>query len=143
MFYVILRKNIMRDINKIIIHCSDTPFGYSFSASDIDRWHKERGFDCIGYHYVIRLDGFIEVGRPIEQIGAHCYGHNKDSIGICYIGGRDSDGIISDTRTLEQKESLHDLVSYLKVKFPNVSVHGHNEFSSKPCPCFNVSSEKW
>lgn len=133
----------MRYIDEIIIHCSDTPYGKEFSCADIDRWHRERGFACIGYHYVIKLDGFIEVGRPLETMGAHCYGHNPHSIGICYIGGRLPDGSPGDSRTPAQVESMHDLVSMLLNKFPRASVHGHNEFSYKHCPCFDVSKEEW
>lgn len=75
----------MRTINQIIIHCSATPEGRDDSAADINRWNKDHG--GIGYHYVIRLNGTIERGRPVEQIGAHCKGHNATSIGVCYIGG--------------------------------------------------------
>lgn len=77
----------MRKITELILHCSATPEGKDFSTTDIDRWHKARGFKMIGYHYVIRLDGTIEQGRPLEMTGAHCKGHNAHSIGICYIGG--------------------------------------------------------
>ena len=81
----------MRRINKIIIHCSATPEGREVNAETIDRWHRERGFSMIGYHYVIGLNGQIEEGRPEKMVGAHCKGHNGESIGICYIGGMDKD----------------------------------------------------
>ena len=74
----------MRDIDKIIIHCSATQEGKEISAATIDEWHKKRGWRGIGYHYVIGLDGMIEYGRPITETGAHVKGHNKGSIGICY-----------------------------------------------------------
>ena len=109
----------MRQINYIIIHCSATKAGQDFHASDIDRWHKERGFDCIGYHRVIDLDGTIEKGRNISKPGAHCKGHNADSIGICYIGGLDKDGNPADTRTEAQKESLLEIIKNYKKMFPN------------------------
>lgn len=131
----------MRDIKRIIIHCSDTPFLKDFSAADIDKWHRERNFDCIGYHYVICLDGSVQVGRPLQRIGAHCKGYNSDSIGICYIGGRNIEGRTADTRTEAQKISLRKLVYYLHLQYPNASVHGHNEFANKACPCFDVSKE--
>ena len=74
----------MRHINEIIIHCSATPEGRDYTVADIDRWHKARGWRGIGYHYVIYRDGSVHAGRPVEQIGAHCTGHNANSIGICY-----------------------------------------------------------
>ena len=69
----------------IIIHCSATRAGQDFTATDIDRWHRQRGFRSIGYHFVIRLDGTIEPGRDVALDGAHCTGWNHRSIGICYI----------------------------------------------------------
>lgn len=131
----------MRKINKIIIHCTATKEGKDFKAKDIDRWHKEKGWKCIGYHYVIDLDGTIEKGRSVEEIGAHCNGHNADSIGIVYVGGLDSKGNPKDTRTQAQKEALWELLRVLITKYPKASIHGHNEFSSKACPCFNVQKE--
>ena len=77
----------MRKIDSIIVHCSATKAGQDFTAADIDRWHRERGFNGIGYHYVIRLDGRLEKGREIDLAGAHCKGWNERSVGICYIGG--------------------------------------------------------
>ena len=137
----------MRTINKIIVHCSATPEGRDISASTIDSWHKKRGWRGIGYHYVIGLDGMIEYGRPITETGAHVKGHNKGSIGICYIGGVESERgengkwIAKDTRTPEQKESLLLLLKTLKKMHPTATIHGHNEFSAKACPCFNANEE--
>ena len=97
----------MRNINKIIVHCSASPEGKNFSVSEIRRWHLQRGFADIGYHFVIYLDGSVHVGRPLHKSGAHCKGQNKNSIGICYVGGLDSDGKTpKDTRTDTQKASL-------------------------------------
>jgi N-acetylmuramoyl-L-alanine amidase len=131
----------MRKIDEIIIHCSATKEGKSFYAKDIDKWHKARGWKGIGYHYVVDLDGKIEKGRSEDQIGAHTVGHNKNSIGICYIGGLDKDGNPKDTRTKEQKEALWDLLRQLLCKYPNATIHGHNEFAAKACPCFDVQKE--
>ena len=77
----------MRAIEELVVHCSATPAGKPFRAADIDRWHREQGWNGIGYHYVITLDGSIEPGRDLEEAGAHVAGHNRNSIGICYIGG--------------------------------------------------------
>lgn len=131
----------MREIDKIIIHCSATPEGHDVTVKEIDRWHKERGYAAIGYHYVITLDGQVHKGRAEEIKGAHCKGHNSKSIGICYVGGCDKDMNPKDTRTFEQKNSLIQLVNSLKLKYPNATIHGHNEFSSKSCPCFDVKTE--
>ena len=132
----------MRQINEIIVHCAATREGRDFTVEDITRWHKARGFATIGYHYVIYRDGSIHEGRPLEQIGAHCVGHNKHSIGICYIGGCASDGKTpKDTRTPEQKEALLALLRRLKARFPNATIHGHRDFAAKACPSFDAFRE--
>jgi N-acetylmuramoyl-L-alanine amidase len=131
----------MRPINKAIIHCSATPEGRDVKTETIKEWHTAKGWSDIGYHYVIELDGSIVEGRPIELIGAHCLGQNKFSIGICYVGGMNkSMSKPKDTRTEEQKVSLTELMNELKSKF-DLSVHGHNQFSNKACPSFDVENE--
>jgi N-acetylmuramoyl-L-alanine amidase len=132
----------MRKITEIIIHCSATPAGRHFTVQDIDRWHRAQGFSSIGYHYVIYLDGSIHPGRPVEDIGAHCLGHNAHSIGVCYIGGLDADTLEpADTRTPEQRTALRKLIAQLQEQYPGTTVHGHNEFADKACPCFRVRTE--
>ena len=130
-----------RYINRIIVHCSATPEGKDFHASDIDSWHKNRGFNGIGYHYVITLDGKVEEGRHEDKVGAHASGYNSHSIGVCYIGGVDKDGAPKDTRTEAQKVAMTDLICKLKMKYPKAVVHGHNEVANKACPCFNARAE--
>lgn len=133
----------MREINEIIIHCTATPEGREVSVDEITKWHKARGFKDIGYHYVIHLDGRVENGRNIEAVGAHCEGHNANSIGVVYVGGLAKDGKTpKDTRTAAQKKALKWLVGGLAEHF-GAEVHGHNEYSEKACPCFDVGSESW
>ncbi len=132
----------MRSIREIIIHCTATPWGRDHTAADIDRWHRERGFQGIGYHYLIRRDGTLECGRPLEKAGAHCHGHNAHSIGIAYVGGLDPQGRPADTRTPRQQGALRTLVAALRMRFPHATVHGHNELNPhKACPCFSVKAE--
>lgn len=133
----------MREITEIIIHCSATRDGRAFTVGDIDRWHRQRGFRSIGYHYVIYLDGSVHEGRPEEEAGAHCRGHNAHSIGICYIGGLDAAGQPADTRTDAQRKALRQLIGRLRRKYPRASVCGHREFAAKACPCFDVSAENF
>ena len=141
-------KTLMRKINKIIIHCSATREGRNYDVEEIRRWHLKRGWSDIGYHYLIHLDGKIEEGRPIERMGAHTTGQNRNSIGICYVGGveatRNSKGKFTpkDTRTLEQKNSLIKLMHELIYKYnKDMTIHGHNEYANKACPSFNVQEE--
>ena len=132
----------MRNINKIIVHCSATPEGRNFTVKQIDACHRQRGFNGIGYHFVIYLDGSVHVGRPLAKAGAHCKGYNAHSIGVCYIGGVAADGKTpKDTRTDTQKASLVKLITELRQQFPNALVHGHREFANKACPCFDARKE--
>ena len=131
-----------RNIRELIVHCSATPEGKDYSVDTIRQLHIQRGFSDIGYHYVIYRDGSIHIGRDESIIGAHCTGHNTNSIGVCYIGGCASDGKTpKDTRTTEQKQSLVKLLKELKTKYPQASIHGHRDFSSKACPSFDATKE--
>lgn len=123
----------MRKINKIILHCSasDDP---KQTAAMIDSWHKARGFKKIGYHFFIRVDGTIEKGRDIEEVGAHAEGYNTDSIGICLAG--------LTKFSSEQFKSLSIILKNLKPKYPTATIHGHKEFSNKSCPVFDYTEFK-
>lgn len=150
------------DIDAIMIHCSATRAGQDVRASDIDKWHKERGFKMIGYHFVIDLDGTVEIGRPLTMDGAHCNtagtsgkSYNKHSIGICIVGGLDENGNPADTRTDAQKLSCANLIAKLEMEYNIVDVLGHRDASPdlngdgqitknewiKMCPCFSVRDE--
>ncbi|CDF80575.1 N-acetylmuramoyl-L-alanine amidase [Formosa agariphila KMM 3901] len=145
----------MRDIKYIVVHCSATQAGKAFTAKDIDRWHKERGWKGIGYHYVVNIDGSEETGRPEEQIGAHVKDYNKSSIGVCYIGGLNRMNKPEDTRTPQQKTALLALLKRLRRKYPKAKIVGHRDLSkdlngngtiesfewSKACPSYNASLE--
>ncbi len=129
----------MRKIDKIILHCTATPEGREVTVADVTAWHKERGFRAIGYHYLVYLDGTVVRGRREEEIGAHCLGQNAGSIGVCYVGGLDSRGKPKDTRTAAQRVALRNLVEGLQRRYPHATLHGHNEFAAKACPCFKIS----
>ena len=131
----------MRKINEIIVHCTATKAGQDFHVADVRRWHLQRNFSDIGYHFLVCLDGSIERGRPLEKIGAHCLGHNANSIGVCYVGGLSLEGQPSDTRTPEQRASLLKLLKQLKLSYPCVTIHGHRDFAAKACPCFDATLE--
>ena len=134
----------MRTITLIVIHCSAVRPDQTSSAKDIDNWHKDRGFNGIGYHYVIRRDGTIELGRPEWQVGAHCIPHNAHSIGICYEGGYDERGESADTRTEAQKQTLRKLLEQLHERYPRAVIVGHHDlYPPKPCPCFDAAKEYW
>ena len=130
----------MRTVTLIVIHCSAVRPGQRSSAQDIDRWHRAQGYKSIGYHFVVRRDGTIETGRRLEEVGAHCQGHNSHSVGICYEGGLDTEGRSADTRTPQQVKALHELVERMRAYFPKALVVGHHDLNPmKDCPCFDAA----
>jgi N-acetylmuramoyl-L-alanine amidase len=136
----------MREIKKIILHCTATREGRDYSADTIREWHmsEPRMWSDIGYHFVIRNDenGTIERGRPVEKKGAHTLRENSDSIGIVYVGGVDKDLKAKDTMTACQEESFLKLVESLRIVFGDLPVFGHNDFTDKKeCPSFKVKKK--
>jgi N-acetylmuramoyl-L-alanine amidase len=129
----------MREINEIVIHCSDTPPEMDIGAGEIKKWHvEERKWDDIGYHFVIRHNGTTEGGRPIEEAGAHARGHNKYSIGICLVGGKGGANF-----TFRQYVALNELVKFLAeaYKIPPAKIVGHCDLTAKKsCPNFDVGA---
>lgn len=132
-----------RKITEIIVHCSATAEGVNYTVADITRWHKNRGFTTIGYHYVIYRDGSVHKGRSVNISGAHCTNHNAHSIGVCYIGGCANDGKLTpkDTRTPAQRKALYNLLKELKQLYPQAKIYGHRDFANKACPSFDATFE--
>ena len=126
------------NIKYIIVHCAATKPSQDIGAQEIRRWHLERGFKDIGYHYVIRRDGSIESGRPEWEVGAHAKGYNASSIGVCLVGGLDNEGRPEPNYTPQQWSSLYRLVRDLHNRCPNADIIGHNNVAAKDCPCFDV-----
>ena len=140
----------------VVVHCTATRVGQDITVEDIHKWHLQRGFAGIGYHFMIGLDGTIYEGRPIDAVGAQVNGHNSTSVGIVYVGGLNENGKPSDTRTEEQKASLLYIIGYIYEMYDTVEkVVGHRDLSPdkngdgviekhewlKACPCFNAADE--
>lgn len=115
----------------IVIHCSDSPQGRGDTAETIHAWHRQKGWDGVGYHHVILEDGTVENGRPHYWTGSHVRGHNTGSLGICLIG--------RDTFTSSQMGALRGLLRRLHAKYPEAVIVGHSDLDpNKSCPNFNV-----
>lgn len=137
-------KKSKRNIKYIVVHCTATPEGRHHTAKDIDLWHKQRGFNEIGYNYVIHLDGTIELGRDVDKIPAHVENFNKESIGITYVGGVDKNTLQpKDTRTDAQKKALMSLLKELRKLYQTAQILGHRDFPNvkKACPSFDAKKE--
>jgi len=135
-------KKSRRRINEIIVHCTATPEGRDYTVADIRAMHKAQGWVDIGYHYLIYRDGSIHEGRNVDLVGAHCQGHNAQSIGVCYVGGVARDGKTpKDTRTQAQKDALIHLLMQLVCLYPDATIRGHRDFAAKACPSFDATRE--
>lgn len=123
-----------RTIDKIILHCSDSDSNFLDSIEAIRKIHvKERGWQEIGYHYYITRDGQIHPGRLEQKMGAHCFGENASSLGIC-LHGRD---IFEEA----QFEGAAKLIGELMIKYniPKSKIYPHNHFTHyKTCPNFDI-----
>lgn len=137
----------MQPLNKdavrfIAVHCSATPPGRDIGVDKIREWHKAKGWSDVGYHYVIRRNGLVEIGRPLQFQGAHVSGHNHEAIGVCLVGGISKNGQAEANFTAEQYASLDNLLRALLSQFPGVAVRGHRDFPNvnKACPSFDVKA---
>ena len=137
----------MRKINEIIIHCTATRpdwwVGKSAAAKvkEITRWHLDRGWSDIGYHYLIDRQGTVVTGRPLELVGAHTKGHKHGTVGIALFGGfgGSAGDSFADNFTADQERALLDLIAKMKADHPSIAkISGHNQYAAKACPCFSV-----
>jgi len=136
----------MRDLDEIIVHCSATrPNWWADKTvlqkvAEFRRWHTEKGWADIGYHYVIDRDGAVATGRDVSRIGAHVKGRNKRSIGVCLVGGHGSseNDSFADNFTPEQSSALRKLIDDLRQRHGQLNVSGHNQWAAKACPGFYV-----
>jgi len=145
----------MRNIKYIAVHCSATTPEMVVPISRIKDWHLKRGFNDVGYHFYIRRDGSVELGRDLSVAGAHVKGFNSVSIGVCYEGGLNMEMQPDDNRTERQKASLIKVLTDLKKDYQNAEIKGHRDFSKdrnndgkitedewlKSCPCFDAKEE--
>lgn len=132
----------MREIDTIIVHGTATFVGMDITADTVRHWHvEENGWDDIGYHALIKRDGVVEVGRPDDIVGAHAYGYNKKSLGVAMAGGKGVDCKPEFNYTAAQMKALEGYCVDKKFKYNIKNIIGHNQVSSKACPCFNV--EAW
>lgn len=124
---------INRKIKLLIVHCSDSDILSHDNVEVIRSWHLARGFNDIGYHYIITKDGVIHQGRNPELQGAHTKGYNKDSIGICLTGRHKfSDKQFASLRALcEDLCSAHDLERF-------DILHHRDLDNKKTCPNFDL-----
>ncbi len=131
----------MRMLNEIIVHCSATRPSADIGADEIRHWHVHgNNWSDIGYHYVIRRNGELEEGRPVNVQGAHTSGHNKDTIGVCLVGGVAEENIRVPENNFTEKQfvTLTALLKALTKQYGITKISGHRDYAAKACPSFDV-----
>lgn len=128
----------LTSVEHIVLHCAATKPTMDIGLKEIDLWHRQRGWLMVGYHMIIRRDGTIEWGRPLDKQGAHVRGRNDSSIGICMVGGVNADLEPEDNFTDAQWRAVEFSLEALRFRFPEAEVVGHYQLDSgKACPSFN------
>jgi len=130
----------MREIDLIVVHCAATNPNMDIGAIEIRKWHLAKNWSDIGYHNVIRRNGALEHGRDLTISGAHARGHNKRSIGVCLVGGVDTENEPENNFTEAQMTTLRGYLDTLLEIFPNAKLMGHRDLPdvNKACPSFDV-----
>ena len=126
----------------IVIHCTQTPPNMDVDVAKVTEWHTQRGFDTIGYHYLIKRDGTLQVGRDEDVVGAHAVAVNGTSVGVALVGGGTVDMGWENNFTPVQFETLKSIIIKLKDKYNIEKIIGHYQVDGyKECPSFDVP--KW
>ncbi|MCI8360015.1 MAG: N-acetylmuramoyl-L-alanine amidase [Clostridiales bacterium] len=124
--------NTRTETKAIVLHHADA---VSCGIEDIHRWHLANGWIGCGYHFLVRKDGSVWQGRPIEWVGAHAKGANEFSVGVCFEGSYESKDTVMPAAQIQAGK---ELVSYLLPLYPEASVKRHRDYCSTDCPgrCF-------
>jgi hypothetical protein len=122
-----------RYVDQVFLHCSASDVPAHDNLETIRRWHLDRGWRDVGYHYFIRKDGTLERGRDIESIPAAQAGHNEGAIAICLSGGQNGRNQFTDA----QRVTLRRLARAICAAYDGqIRFRGHKEVANKDCPVF-------
>ena len=130
-----------KSTDAIFVHCSATKPEMDIGVETIEMWHKQQGWLAIGYHFVIKRDGTVEEGRPVDVVGSHVKDWNSKSVGVCLVGGINAKGQFEANFTPAQMNSLRNKLEELMSKYPNAELMAHHSVAAKACPSFDV--KRW
>lgn len=125
----------------IFVHCSATKPSQDIGVDTIRMWHKQQGWLDVGYHFIIKRNGFVEEGRPVDVIGSHVKDWNYKSVGVCLVGGINDKGNFEANFTPAQMQALKELLKVLKGKYPQAEIKAHHDVAPKACPSFDL--QRW
>ncbi len=125
----------IRSVQRVFIHCSASDNPAHDNVATMRQWHLARGFNDVGYHFFIRKDGTLQLGRPLERTPAAQEGNNIATIAICLHG------LAKDKFTEKQLSALKQLAKQIKTAYnAKITFHGHREVSAKSCPVFDYKT---
>jgi N-acetylmuramoyl-L-alanine amidase len=133
----------MTRITHIVVHYTATFPDQPVTREIVDRWHRERGWSGIGYHWLVTRDGVVEAGRPEHVTGAHVANRNTGTIGVCWAGGLDrasGPNVGVKNMTPVQERALVSLLREIKARHPQAEIVGHKDLAATLCPGFDVRS---
>ncbi|UNA02536.1 endolysin [Enterobacter phage EP1] len=125
----------------IFVHCSATQPSQDIGVDTIRMWHKQQGWLDVGYHFVIKRDGTVESGRPVDVVGSHVKDWNSRSVGVCLVGGIDANGKFEANFTPAQMNALRNKLAELKALYPQADIKAHHDVAPKACPSFDL--QRW
>lgn len=125
----------------IFVHCSATPPTMDIGRETIEMWHKQQGWLAIGYHFIIKRDGTVESGRPVDVVGSHVKDWNSRSVGVCLVGGINANGKFEANFTPAQMNALRNKLTELKALYPQADIKAHHDVAPKACPSFDL--QRW
>ena len=130
-------RNVDRDVTEVVTHWSETHTNKNIGSEEINKYHLDLGLDGIGYHYVIRRDGSLQRGRPVNTQGQHApvNSHDLRSIGIVFVGGinvpsgtPNSENFLSvQSLTRSQLNTFDHFCRSFYAVFPGGQIIGHND----------------
>lgn len=138
-------KRSSRDITTAVVQWTETHTNNNLNANDIHRNAISLGLDGIQQHFVIRRNGNIQRGRPIDLEGLYSENHNKHSIAILFVGGINAptgttlpmNQLSSKSLTSAQMSSFNQLLKSLYTVKPGIQVIGNNNLGEQD-PGFDV-----
>lgn len=122
----------------IFVHCSATKPSMDVGRREIEMWHKQQGWLAVGYHFIIKRDGTVEEGRPVDVVGSHVKDWNHKSVGVCLVGGIDDKAKFAANFTPAQMQSLKVKLDELKALYPQAVIKAHHDVAPKACPSFDL-----
>lgn len=140
-----------REISEVIIHASETYTNANIGAEEIQLRHNDAGHVGIQYHFVIRRDGTMQRGLPVDVV-AHASDVNRhkfNCIDVCLVGGvnvpSEADNpllnLSASSFTISQMKTLETLLELFYQTVPGGQVLGHNDIDiSSQDPYFDVIS---